>query len=378
MDDCVAPKILQLTTHLNIGGISTYILESSVELKKNGYDISVLSSGGELESTFTSRGIKVFSFPFRTKSILSPRLWAQFPKILKFIKEEKFDCLHAHTRVTQVLAYFLSHFSGVAYISTSHGFFRRRLGRKLLPAWGQRVIAISPLVAEELETLHRVPRQKVRVIFNGLNIKERRKRVLEQNPPQIRRKLGIPEKSFVIGSVSRLVRDKGHEYLVEAAGKLKKEFPGIFLLIVGEGRERAVLEKLAKKNGLSQQSLFISSAPEIVEFLSVMDVFVHPAVYREGFGLVILEAMIAKVPVIATDIWSINTIIRDHLNGFLVEPKSAPAIAKAIQSVMKAPEAAGEIAHHAYEMAAQNYSVERMAGEMAMVYNEVIRTKSSS
>ncbi len=373
MNNSKPPKILELTTHLNVGGISTYIFESAAELQKNGFEICVLSAGGELEGLFAEHGIRTVSFPFRTKSILSPRLWSCFPKILKFVREEKFDCIHAHTRVTQVLAHFLSFLSGVPYVSTSHGFYRRRFGRKIFPSWGRRVIAISSLVAEELEKTHEVAHSKIRVIFNGLNVAGRRKKILEQNPSEIRRKLGIPENSFVIGSISRLVEDKGHRYLVEAVGKLKKKFPQVFLLIVGEGREKAALERLAKKAGLEKQSLFIASAVDISEFLSVMDVFVHPATFREGFGLAMLEAMIAKVPVIATNIWSINTILRDRINGFLVEPKNASAIEEALRFVIQTPEMAGEVAQNAYELAAQNYSVERMAREMGTVYKEVIR-----
>ena len=234
------------------------------------------------------------------------------------------------------------------------------------------MIAISPLVAEELEKTHRVPFSKIRIIFNAINIPEYRKRILSHNPSEIRRRLGIGEGAFVIGSVSRLVRDKGHEYLVESVASLKKKHAGIFLLLVGDGRERKRLEALIRRRGLEKQSALIPSTPDTSELLSVMDVFAHPATFREGFGLAMLEAMVAKVPVVATNVWAINSIIRNHVNGFLVEPKNARELENALKFILENPEAAGAIAKNAYETACQAYSIERFADELETVYKEVV------
>ncbi len=365
-------KILQLTTHLNVGGISTYVYEASAALSKRGHTVEVLSAGGELEDALRDKAIGVRYFSIRTKNILSPKLFFALPKIVELVRRDRFDLLHAHTRVTQALAALVSFFTKVPFVSTAHGFYRRRLGRKIYPAWGKRVIAISPLVAEELEKTHRVPFSKIRIIFNAIDILAYRKNFLSHNPSEIRRRLGIGEGAFVIGSVSRLVRDKGHEVLVEAVASLKKKHTDIFLLIVGDGRERKRLEGLVRRHGLDRQSALIPSTPDTSELLSVMDVFAHPATFREGFGLAMLEAMVAKVPVVATNIWAINSIIRNHVNGFLVEPKNARELENALKFILENPEAAGTVAKNAYETACQAYSIERFADELETVYKEVV------
>ncbi|MBI2092465.1 MAG: glycosyltransferase, partial [Deltaproteobacteria bacterium] len=283
------------------------------ELLRRGHAVAVLSAGGEREEVLRDKGLGIHSFPIRTKNILSPRLFFALPRIVGLVRRERFDLLHAHSRVTQVLAALVSFFTGVPFISTAHGFYRRRLGRRLFPAWGRRVVAVSPLVAEELEKTHKVARSRIRVIFNAMDTAAYRKRVLSHNPSEIRRRLGISESAFVIGSVSRLVRDKGHEYLVEAVARLRKKHEDIFLLVAGDGRERKSLEKLVRRRGLAGRSVWIPSTPDTSGLLSVMDVFAHPATYREGFGLAMLEATVAKVPVIATNIWAINSIIRNHV-----------------------------------------------------------------
>jgi glycosyltransferase involved in cell wall biosynthesis len=369
-------KVLHLTTHLNIGGVTSYISIAGKALSSRGHEICVASSGGEMAERFEAAGIRCFTLPIRTKFEFHPKIFfVALPKLCGLIKKEKFDLIHSHSRVTQVLGSLASRLTGVPMVTTAHGYYKPRFGRKLWGCWGRRVIAISPLVAEELQKSHTVPASKVRVIFNAVDTQEYRKRILEKNPAAVRRDLGIGENTFVIGSVSRLVRDKGHEYLVEAAGKLLKEKKDIFLLIVGDGREKQRLESLMKKNKLNGRAKILTSTPDITGVLSALDLFAHPATFKEGFGLSMLEAMIAKIPVVTTNIWAINSIIRNRVNGFLVEPKKSKELADTITYVMDNAEVAGVIAQNAFEMACRDYSAERFAGEMEAVYSEVLAEK---
>ncbi len=372
MDSDNRLKILHLTTHLNTGGITSYISIAAGVMIKKGHDISVVSSGGQMEQTLIEKNIRVYQLRIRTKSILSPKLLFALPKLIRFIKQEKFDLLHAHTRVTQVLASMASFFTKVPFITTAHGYYRPRFGRRLFGCWGARVVAVSPLVAEELEKSHKVPKSKIRVIFNAVDIDEYRRRILEKDPDTLKQNLGIDKNAFVIGSVSRLVRDKGHDYLIAAMPKLIKTHPNVFLLIVGDGREKKRLEGLIKKFNLGKNVRLLESRPDITEILAILDVFVHPATFREGFGLSMLEAMAAKLPVVATDIWAINSIIRNRVNGFLVQPKNAHEIAETLEFIIENQEVTGSIAQNGFEMAAQLYSADRLANELETVYQEVI------
>lgn len=366
-------KVLHLTTHLNIGGITSYIAIAAAAMKPLGFVSAVLSSGGDAEPLYAEKDIPHHRFPIRTKNEFHPKLFWNLPSAAKLVKKEGFQVLHAHTRVTQVFAGFLSKMTGVPVVTTAHGFYKRRLGRKIYGAWGERVVAVSPLVAEEMEKTHKVPKDRIRLIFNAIDIESFRKRVLAQDSEALRAKFGIPPNAFVIGSVSRLVKDKGHEYLLKAAAKLLKKNPTVFIVIVGDGRERKPLEKLVKKLGLSAHTKLIVSDPDITGVYSVMDAFAHPATWREGFGLSMLEAMVAKIPVAVSDIWAINTIVRHRVNGFLVEPKNADRLAETLEFIMKNPDVAGSIAQNGYEMASRAYSADRLAGELATVYEETIR-----
>jgi glycosyltransferase involved in cell wall biosynthesis len=365
-------NILHLTTHLNIGGISTYILMLGKAMAKKGHRVSVLSSGGEFEKDLGEYKIQSHCFPIRTKSEIHPKLWWALPGILKLVRKEKFDVIHAHTRVTQVLAQVVSKISRVPYVSTSHGFFTPNWGRKLFPCWGDRVIAISPLVAEALEKTHHVEKSRIAVVMNAVDREGLEHRLSEKNKAFIRERYGIPKDAVVVGSISRLVEDKGHKHLIRAFQKICKDLPNLFLLIAGDGREKKNLEERIWRYGLSLRVKIVPASRDVAGLLSILDVFVHPATTREGFGLSIAEAMIAKIPVIVTDIPAVNTIIRDRVNGLVVPPEDPEALAQAISYLIQNHGESRSIAVRGYETATELCRLERQVEETEQVYQKAI------
>ena len=345
---------------------------------KKGYRIDVISSGGNMSGDLKKKDFAVFDFPIRTKNELNPKLYWQIPAIHDLIRREAVDVIHAHTRVTQTLAFFISKLSGVPFVTTAHGFYKPRLGRKFFGCWGERVIAISPLVAEELKKTHGVKEDKIRLIQNAINAEEFTARFSKKDPKEMRRELDIPDNALVLGSISRLVQDKGHAYLIEAVKKLKKTTPDIFLVILGDGRENENLENLIRQSDLQGSVKLIPAVKDVTGVLSVMDIFIHPATYREGFGFSIAEAMVVKKPVIATNIWAINSIIQHGVNGFIVEPKDSDGLVKAVRYIQENPQEAQKAAENGQRMALRLCSLDRMVNELEKVYEEVVdesRTK---
>ena len=365
-------NILHFNTHLDLGGITSYLETLGKALKKKGHKVSLLSGGGSKIPVFERNGIRCFVFPIRTKSEVHPRLWKAVPGIVRMVRKEKFDVLHAHTRVTQVLASAVSGLTGVPSISTAHGFYKPRLGRKLFPCWGERVVAVSPLVAEELQKTHGVPAPRIRVVNNAVDLEDFERRLRAHDPAKVRSENGIPEKAFVIGCISRLVKDKGQEYLVEALARLVKEIPSAFLVLVGNGREKERLEALILKLGLGGHVRMIAGIEDTASILPAIDVFVHPATYREGFGLAIAEAMVAKKPVVLTKIPALDTLFQDGVDALLVPPKDAGALSRAITGLFGDPEKARHLAGKGHEKVTALCRAERQADEIEAVYREVL------
>src|SRR3989338_6057439 len=143
-------NILYIANHLNTGGITSYLLTLAVGLKKRGHNIYLASSGGVKLAQFIKEGINFIPIPIRTKHEISPGILLSAFKLSSVIRDKGIDVIHSHSRTTQVLGCLLSRFTGVSHIFTCHGFFKRRIFRRIFPCWGKKIIAISEQVKAHL------------------------------------------------------------------------------------------------------------------------------------------------------------------------------------------------------------------------------------
>lgn len=371
-----SPHVLHLATHLNLGGIPRYLQILAPRLRAKGWRVSMGSSGGRLVPDLRAEGYDCPVFGIKTKMEANPKLLLALPSLVSWIRRERVDLIHAHSRVTQVLSVAASLLTGVPFVTTAHGHYHPRLSRRLLPAWGRRVIAVSPLVADMLENVHRVPRAKIRVVQNGIDSEDWRRRVGALDRTKCRKEFGFAAAAFVCGSISRLVEDKGHVFLVEAARQLAARGVPIGVLIVGNGRAREDLERRVREAGLEGRVVMAPALLDVAPALAAMDVFVHPATFREGFGLAILEAMSASLPVVTTDIWALNAILENGKNAILVPPSDAAALAAAIELLRNDPARRRTLSEGAFRFASE-CSADRMAAETEAVYREAMGEPAS-
>ncbi|MBI1978373.1 MAG: glycosyltransferase family 4 protein [Candidatus Omnitrophica bacterium] len=365
--------ILHLTTHLNIGGITSYIKLLTKEMQRMPYELYLVSSGGAQEEIIKTQGVHCFRFNIRTKSELSPKLYFALPRLLALIRREKIDMIHAHTRVTQVLAWWVRWLTGTPYVSTCHGFYKRRIGRRMLPAWGNHVIAISKPVEGSLLQDFRVKRDEVSTIFNAIDIGELLSRYEQKKSEAIRQELNISKTSKVIGIVARVVEDKGHEYFLRAAAKLVYDsFPDLKILIVGEGPFLKSLQELVSRLKLERAVIFTGNINDVTYALSVIDIFVLPAVWREGFGLSIIEAMAVSKPVIVTNIWALNELVQNRVNGLLVEPKDIDGLALAIKELLTDEKLYRTVAANGSQTVKREFSISQMAERIDKLYQQIL------
>jgi len=362
-------NILLLCTHLNLGGITQYVSSLAKGLKEHSHQVFIASSGGQMVGELAKQGIQHIDIPIRTKSEISPKVILGALKLKSKLKRHEIQIIHANSRVTQVLAYYLSKFTGVPFVSTCHGFFKLRFSRRVFPCWGKRVIAISEQVRRHLVDDFRIPERDLVLIHNGLDLTRYRE-------PDSGNK-GIRKKEFglgdgpVIGIIARLSPVKGHKFLVLAFKEVLKNNPNVQLLIVGDGPLRDELITLAKNLGIEKNVFFKPSCLDTVQYLSVMDIFVMPSI-REGLGLAIIEAQAMGLPVVASCIGGINTLIEDGRSGLLVQPADYRAIGEAIILLLKDKDLSGRLAKNAKERVKENFSLELMVKKTEELYNSVL------
>jgi glycosyltransferase involved in cell wall biosynthesis len=137
----------------------------------------------------------------------------------------------------------------------------------------------------------------------------------------VRDALGIQPGDFIIGSCGRLLDEhKRFSDLIQAFASVREQFPKARLLIVGEGPDELMLRNLAHQLGVAEHVIFAGYQGDTRPFYEVMDIFALASAH-EAFGLVLVEAMFARLPVVATRVGGIPTVVKDGETGYLVEPK---------------------------------------------------------
>lgn len=361
-------NVLLLTNHLNIGGISSYCLTLAQGLREKGHSVYVGSSGGELLGRFRELGTGFLALPVGTKAEVHPlRLPVSLARLVSFARLKNIHLFHANTRVTQVAAALASSLTSRPYISTCHGFFKRRIGRRILPCWGRRVIAISEAVKEHLLQDFALSPERVCVIHSGIDAarfragdgasREAHKQALGFGPHPL------------VGIIARLSDVKGHAYLIRAMQRVRRELPQAVLVIAGEGKMEKELKGLVAALGLQRGVVFMPSLEDTTLLLSALDVFVMPSL-AEGLGLGIMEAMACGLPVVGTAVGGIKSLIRHRQNGLLVGAKDEVGLAQAILEVLKDPKQASAWGLSGRAFIEENFSQERMVLETERIYLE--------
>ena len=365
-------KVLLITSHLKVGGIPVYTVTLANHLRKRGHDVFVASGGGELKSELSS-GVVHIDVPLDTKSVLSPKIWITVLRLRRLIKKERMDIIHAQTRVAHFTAHILSGMTGAPYIVTWHGFYRPHFFRKLLPCWGDRTIAISEAVAQNLREAFGRDDTKIRVVLNGIDRDKFRPDDYETRICGIRAKYGLKD-APIVGIVSRLAPEKGHMILLEAFGKLLDDLPDAQLIIIGDGRTRGELEKKAGRLGIEKSVFFFGRILNVAEFLAIMDVFVRPSTI-EGFGLGVVEAMMMRRPVVASDLSEFRQILDDGKAGLLVRTGDSGSLKDALLRLLRDPVFARGLGMAGYEYAVKNFSADRVASDIEDIYKKAVHER---
>ena len=362
-------KVLQVTTHINIGGIANYILSLSGSLKSKGVDAVVASSGGNLEEEFRSRGIPHKLLDIKTKFEFGPKAILSAFRLAKVVKEERIDIIHAHTRVSQVSASLASRLAGVPYVTTCHGYFKLR-SRKIFDTWGDKVIAISDAVAGHLKNDLGVADGRIRLIYSGVDIVRFAHTYSETDKYEIRNISGL-NNSPVIGSIGRLSKVKGQKYLIQAMAEIISGGREAQCLIVGDGEDKSELEKLAVDLNIRDHVHFLSSTIDTPKLLSVIDIFVFPSV-KEGLGIALLEAMAAGKACVASGIGGISDIIKDSSCGILAPVGDVGAIARSVEKLLDNKALQQEMGRNARNLVNEKFSLDVMGDKVIQLYKEVL------
>jgi glycosyltransferase involved in cell wall biosynthesis len=278
---------------------------------------------------------------------------------------------HCHGLVSALMGYFLASITRKPFIGTeqSMGWANSKF-RGFVYRRAALCIASSSAVAREFESIG-ASANKIKIIPNGVDLEKFSN--VRSPTPHIKG-------SFIILQVGRLEKVKGHKYLldafaavVNATGSDPAE-SGVRprLIIIGDGSERGNLETQARELDIKESIEFTGEIPhnELPYWYRKADVFVMPSL-SEGFGIAVIEAMAAKVPVVASDTGGLLDVISDGINGLFVRAGDSQAIARAILFLYHNPQTAGSLRKNGFERA-REYSWDSIALRIANIYHHSI------
>jgi glycosyltransferase involved in cell wall biosynthesis len=236
----------------------------------------------------------------------------------------------------------------------------------------ERFCCVSPDIARSVRAWRTVPRSKVDVVQNGIDVDMFAD---GQSPAAVRLPMGIPAGALVIGTVGRLVEVKQQNRLIEAYAALRSRgrHANTWLLIVGDGPERQNLEKLACELGVADRTVFTGYCPKPQKLLRAMDLFALTS-RHEGLPLALLEAWASGLPVVSTSVGAIPQTVIHGINGMLYRSGDQRALVQTLDMLLESPWLMSQLARRGQERARLRYSLTRMADEYEQRYRTLATT----
>jgi len=367
-------KILHLISSSGMLGAERVLLEIAEYSKRAGLEVGIgvfqnsQNPNLELAEVARRQGFNVQIFPcngrFDKKTI---------GKIKDYIDKEGVQILHSHNYKSNFYARRALSNNNIRWVVTNHG---RRFGPKLLIynlldgfviRHADRVIAVSKEIVRKMKLVG-INSKKICLIKNGVNLDRYREKIASKS---IRDSWGIKKDVPVIGTVGALTKEKGHVYLLNAAPRVIRIIPEAIFLFVGDGRERASLEKIVLHLGIKDSVIFAGMRKNVPEILSIFNVFVLPSL-NEGLPMALLEAQAAQIPVVATSVGAIPDVLQDGVTGILIPPKEPQAIAEAVIMILSDKQLASGMAQKGFDRVRDNFSSEQMGDKYLSIYKELI------
>lgn len=327
-------KILFAIGRLSVGGAEKLLVRQLPAVDRQKFDPHLLTLFSEKKDSF-EKEVRLEAGRWKKlnfRSLLDLVSWRQ---LFQFLKKEKFDVVATSLFSANLMVRAAAILLRVPVIVS----FEQNLypdkhrwqiwADWLLAKWTDKIIASSEAVRRFTAEQENIPIGK----FLTMHIPPLLETRKAGNPDLVRKELGIPAGTKIILTVSRLVEEKGHRYLVEAAKKVLKEFPDVYFVIVGWGPLEQSLKSQVLSLKLNGKVLF-PGRMDIQDVLPLADIYVEPAVMTD-LPIAIMEAMRLEKPIVSTNIGEIPIFVRDSESGFLVEPKDPPALAEKIICLLK-------------------------------------------
>lgn len=368
----IKKKILFIHQNLIVGGAEELRLTLLKHINRDKFDITVcnIENNGVIGEEIEKLGFSVINLNRRCvfwdiRIILD---------LYKLIKKKHYDIVQTslfyanlHGRIAAYLA------KTPVIISEEHSIYEWKarhpifiLADKILSKITNRIIACSNSVKEFTIKQEKIPADKFITIHNCIDIN---KFSIAATKEQLREHYGFSKDEKIVIIVGSLREQKGHKYLLEAFARVKEAIPESKLLIIGSGPEEYRLRNLSKKFNITNSVVFMGIRRDIPQLLKMSDLFVLPSL-REGFGIVLLEAMVSGLAIVATAVDGILEVVVEGETGILVPPSDAKALADSIVTILSDEIKRIEFGVNAKKRVKSDFTPEKYIEKLTQLYED--------
>ena len=386
-------KILMLTWEYPpriVGGIARVVHDLSKRLIKDGHEVTVVTyKDGDVPAYENDKGVQVYrveNYMIHPNNFIDWIMQLNFNLIAKaseiIQKEGKFDVIHAHDWLVAYAAKALKNAFDIPIVSTIHA---TEAGRNsgihddtqryindtewLLTYESTEVIVNSNYMKNHVQGLFGLPFDKINVIPNGINLTNFNG--IERDY-DFRRQYAMDNEKIIL-YVGRLVYEKGVQHLISAMPKILENYHDAKLIIAGKGGMLDELKGQAEAMGLSNKVYFTGylNSKQVQKMYKCADVAVFPSTY-EPFGIVALEAMLAGVPTVVSDIGGLNEIVDHGINGMKSYAGNCNSIADSVIRLLYDKQLATNVSKKAKQKVKEEFNWNKIAQDTHYIYEQAI------
>lgn len=358
-------SILHTESSCGWGGQEIRILTEAEGMVARGHDVTLICpEEAPIYASARDRGLNAIALPIARKNfkgLFAMRRW---------LKEHSYDVINTHSSTDSwltALACALIH-NSPPIVRTRHisAHIPRNAPTRWLYTRAARHIVVT---GKELVTMlvreNGYPEEMITSVTTGID----NKHFVPGDKSEARSKTGLPQDAFIIGVLATLRSWKGHSYLIDAFSKL--DIDNARLLIVGGGPQEANLREQIKTLGIEERVIMPGNQEDPVPWLQSMDIFILPSYANEGFPQSIVQAMMCRLPVIATPIGSTEESVIHGKTGIIIPPRDGVAIIAAIHNLYKDEKLREKLAGASYARANQEFNIEVMLEKMEGIFCRV-------
>lgn len=305
---------------------------------------------------------------------------ANLYKILRYFKKHKPHILHTQLEFSNSLGTFAARIYGIPSLCTLHTldkvekgnstYWRHKLMRYILKKFSTRIIAVSESTRQHYIKSGALPEKKIITMYNGIDLAPFSDNI-NNDHKQIYDMLNIAKDSRILITVAVLREPKGIQNMLQAMPHIMHQFPNTVYLIVGDGSYAQHLKSLATQLGVQKNVRFTGFRNDVAKFLAISDIFVLPTL-DDALPTVLIEAMAACKPLIASNVGGVPELLQDQINGLLVPPDNVDALASACIKLLTQQETATQMAKAGKKIAEQEFDVKKQAQNLEKLYQEIL------